>query len=344
MKSFNSILSLIILSMSFHASAIKLENITMMSYNIKGHSITDTRLDNIAKVINYNMPDIVAVQEVDNRSVIGLKKDNLGYLATATGMFSNFYPLVGTYYGIGLLSKTKPLSIENRTYTRGENSTDKEDRGIIIAEFEYYYFISTHYSLNADDRDTATADIIKFAKSADKPVFVAGDFNAAPTYRAMVTFKNNGFKILNDISQYTFPSNEPTQCIDMIIYYDSTQQFNFNVTESGVALSGGVDITNSDVTSDHLPVFVTLDNVTASTESITLDKVSIIANTNSFSISGLSNEISQVDIFNITGMKVKSFNISNGETFSYANPIDKGIYIINIKNRTENRNFKLMFN
>ena len=46
-----------------------------------------------------------------------------------------------------------------------------------------------------------TARIIRFAKQAGKTVFVAGDFNAQPTYRAMVTFKNNQFVILNDRSE-----------------------------------------------------------------------------------------------------------------------------------------------
>src|SRR5574344_563243 len=126
--------------------------VTMMSYNIKGYGITAARLGEVAKVINYYLPDMVAVQEVDNRTPVGFKYDNLADLATATSMKSTFFPLVGTYYGIGLLSKTAPLSVQTKSFAFTDATKDKEDRGIIIAEYPDFFFIATHYSLNANDR------------------------------------------------------------------------------------------------------------------------------------------------------------------------------------------------
>ena len=223
-------------------SAQSTETLNVMTYNIKGHGMTDSRLADIAKVINQQNPDIVALQEVDNRTFLGLKHNYLEELAEATGMNYEFFPLVGTYYGIGLLSKEKPLSVDTHRVERGANSTDKEDRGFIIAEFNDFFFMSTHYSLNADDRDVATDWAVDFALNSDKTVFIAGDFNAKPTYRAIVTFKNNGFKILNDINEYTYPAEAPESCIDMLLCYSNFREaVKYDVTDSYIAETEGLE-------------------------------------------------------------------------------------------------------
>ena len=176
------------------------KQLTMMTYNIQGHTIINSRqVDKIASVIKSVTPDVVAIQEVDQRFV----KDCAEQLGTKTGMKSRFLITHNTYYGIALLSKEEPLGVKTHLIPKGTGGgTAKPDpddnRGIIIAEFPDYYFLSTHYSLNAEDRDVATDYIIKFAKSVSKPVFLGGDLNIKETYRAMVTFKNNGFSILNN--------------------------------------------------------------------------------------------------------------------------------------------------
>ena len=190
-------LLILILFMPFCVVSVSAEAVKMLSYNIKGGGMTTSRLGDIAAVINAQNPDIVALQEVDNRVLGIFDHDYLSELAEATGMHSQFFALVGTYYGIGILSKTEPISMQTQSFDPSDKSKDKEARGFLIAEFDKFYFLCTHYSLNADDRDTATAWAIDFARRSDKTVFIAGDFNAQPTYRAMVTFKNKGFKILN---------------------------------------------------------------------------------------------------------------------------------------------------
>ena len=73
--------------------------------------MTSSRLADIATIINTQNPDIVALQEVDNRSLGIFNHDYLSELAESTGMHSQFFALVGTYYGIGILSKTEPISV-----------------------------------------------------------------------------------------------------------------------------------------------------------------------------------------------------------------------------------------
>lgn len=107
------ILSILILFISLCTGSISAGTTKLLSYNIKGHSMTSSRLADIATIINTQNPDIVALQEVDNRSLGIFNHDYLSELAESTGMHSQFFALVGTYYGIGYF-------IEDRTYI-GEN-------------------------------------------------------------------------------------------------------------------------------------------------------------------------------------------------------------------------------
>ena len=49
-----------------------------------------------------------------------------------------------------------------------------------------------------------------------KPVFLAGDFNAAPDSKAIEILKQD-FTILSDVTQPTFRSDRPKRCIDYIM-------------------------------------------------------------------------------------------------------------------------------
>ena len=310
-------------------------DIKMMSYNIKGHGMTDARVADIVTVINNANPDVVAVQEVDNRTVLLQRHNYLKDIADGTSMHYSFHALVGTYYGIGLLSKEEPIAVTTHTFTRGTNSSDKENRGIIIAEFPKYIFISTHYSLNADDRDTATAWIIDYARQQTKAVFVAGDFNAQPTYRAMVTFKNNGFKIINDTDIYTYPADDPTSCIDMVICYNRyVDAMKFTCIESGIAEVAS--LTLSDV-SDHLPVYVVIRPEDSSVESVSADNISITRNGDHLEISGLVTDANAM-VFSATGSLVKT---ANSQSLNIEG-LPHGVYFVSLSNDTINKTIKVI--
>ena len=138
------ILSILILFISLCTSSISAGTTKLLSYNIKGHSMTSSRLADIATIINTQNPDIVALQEVDNRSFGIFNHDYLSELAESTGMHSQFFALVGTYYGIGILSKTEPISVKTQSFAPSDTSKDKESRGFLIAEFDNSYFLCTH--------------------------------------------------------------------------------------------------------------------------------------------------------------------------------------------------------
>ena len=342
MKGIRIFMILLLMCMAASMSAqTESPTITMMTYNIKGHGITSSRLENIGKVINYWVADIVALQEVDNRTVIGMKHNYLGDLAELIGMHSIFLPCVGTYYGVGLLTKDDTISVTTKVFPFTDSTKDKEDRGVIVAEFKDFYFMATHYSLNANDRDTATKWIIDFAQNSDKAVFVAGDFNAQPTYRAMVTFKNNGFKILNDVNTYTYPSTDPKSCIDMVLCYgDFEEAKKYEVVDSGICSTPGVDLTTA---SDHLPVFVELKPLASAIQHVTADdEIKIISDNDGLRISGLK-ELSETRVMDINGRLLKKTSVEDNGTIDMTN-LSKGIYMIEVKNNTQKHLSKYMLN
>ncbi len=315
--------------------------LTMMTYNIQGHTIINSRqVDKIATVIKSATPDVVAIQEVDQRFV----KDCAEQLGTKTGMKSRFLITHNTYFGIALLSKEEPLGVKNHLIPKGTGGgTAKPDpddnRGIIIAEFPDYYFLSTHYSLNAEDRDVATAYIIQFAKSVSKPVFLGGDLNIKETYRAMVTFKNNGFSILNNTKKFTYPSTDPADCIDFILGYNQSST-SYHVIETGIANQSGIDLT---ALSDHLPVYVKigLSNATGNKQTMgERSNIEVVKDGSDYRITGIDG-IANVKLYSITGEIIFDTYIQDGDKLPLYNPKSK-IFLLWLKSGNEIYTHKLV--
>lgn len=306
-------------------------NITLMTYNLetdKGFNFQFLRITRHAQVIAASNADVVAVQEVKGNT-------NFNNLKSKSGLSGAWYDIAGNGYGIGLLWKPSlgtPI-ITNVKINPTPGSTDKESRAFMIAEFPDFCFISTHYSLNAVDRDTMTARIISYANSAGKTLFVAGDFNAQPTFRAMVTFQNNNFHILNDLTELTFPSSAPTALIDMILgFRKNPTDKQYTVVSRGVPVPPA-GLVLQDI-SDHLPYCVTLDFHAATQKELVVTS----DGNNASTVGTLAWCINQA-----TDGDVIEFNLNKNEitqTESITIPVDKTI-VINGLNQYNNRKITL---
>lgn len=192
----------------------------IMSYNIRSGRGMDnvTDLLRVADAINRVKPDVVAVQEVDSMTLRSGKVDVLRRLAEETLMFPAFsaaIPHDGGKYGVGILSKEKPI----RTYSMPLPGRE-EARTLLVVEFDKFLMACTHFSLNAEDRLSSVEIIRKEAAKADKPFILAGDLNAAPESEVMEELKKD-FILLTNPKQFTFPADEPRECIDYIIAYNT---------------------------------------------------------------------------------------------------------------------------
>jgi endonuclease/exonuclease/phosphatase family metal-dependent hydrolase/Icc-related predicted phosphoesterase len=218
--------------------------IRVLSYNIRNGKGMDNKTDyqRTADVITDIAPDIVALQELDSATNRSNGVDVLSRLAALTAMYSVYGASLsydGGKYGIGILSKEKPISWKRISLPGRE-----EARSLLIVEFKKYIFCCTHFSLNEDDRTSSIAIINEAAKDFSKPIILAGDINAAPSSFALKTFTKN-WSLLSDTARFTFPANKPNRTIDYI--------FGYNPKERGYSVLQ-TRVVNTQA-SDHLPIF-----------------------------------------------------------------------------------------
>ena len=230
------------------ASAHSQDYLKLMSYNIRNAKGMDNvrNIQRIANVINNEAPDVVAIQELDSMTTRSNQTYVLAEVAERTQMIANYAPAIsfqGGKYGIGILSKEKPLDI--RTFPLPGR---EEKRMLMVAEFKDYFFACTHLSLTEEDR-LASLEIIKNSvRTNNKPFFLAGDLNDHPE-SAFIKALQQDFQILTSIKKATFPAPEPTETIDYIAAWK--QQ-----TDDFATLS--TQVIEEPLASDHRPITVTL--------------------------------------------------------------------------------------
>lgn len=217
----------------------------IMSYNIRNAKGMDnmTNYERIANVIESVAPDVVALQELDSVTERSNKVDVLNKLADITKMHAVYAPAIsfqGGKYGVGVLSKKRPLS-SNYIPLPGR----EEARTLLIVEFDSYIVFASHFSLNEEDRRASVKIIGEQASTYDKPVFLVGDLNAEPASDEIKELSAE-WKILNNVKAPTFPADEPKNTIDYILGYTKKNQA-YSVVQFRVV--------NEPVASDHRPLF-----------------------------------------------------------------------------------------
>lgn len=237
--SFLILLSFILLSFS------PKEPIRLLSYNIRNAKGMDNITDykRIANIITASKASIVALQELDSVTQRSKGIDVLKELAATTGMYASYGVAIafqGGKYGVGVLSKEKPL-----TQTTIPLPGTEEARVLLIVEFKDYVVFCSHFSLTEKDRISSVKLIEEQLKGYQKPVLLAGDLNDTPG-STMMQMLQQSFQLVS-ANELSFPSNEPDRCIDYILVRH-TQKVQVLQTE----------VLNEPVASDHRPVMVEL--------------------------------------------------------------------------------------
>lgn len=222
--------------------------IKIMSYNVRNAKGMDNVMDcrRIARVIRNENPDLVAVQELDSMTQRYGQKYVLEEIAQYTDLHSAYFPAIdfdGGKYGIGILSKEKPLAVQGYPLPGAE-----EKRAILVAEFEDYVFACTHLSLTEADRMASLEIVANLAQNTTKPFYLAGDLNDVPGSVFLEEFQEN-FRILNDVRAQTFPAPLPDRTLDYIsVWKDSAPKLDWVTRE----------VLEEPLASDHRPVSVLL--------------------------------------------------------------------------------------
>lgn len=226
-------------------AAAQTEPLRVLSYNIRNAKGLDNVTDyqRIAAVLQKSKADVIALQELDSVTQRSKNVDVLQTLASFTGLYAVYALAIdfnGGKYGVGVLSKDKPVSYRYVSLPGRE-----EQRVLLIVEFERYLFICTHLSLTEEDRLRSAAIISREIQTSKKPVIMAGDLNDHPSSTFMQTLFEQ-WKPLSTVAN-TFPANQPDRCIDYIL---TRKQDPFKVKRSVVV--------DEPLASDHRPVLVEL--------------------------------------------------------------------------------------
>lgn len=190
------------------------EDLRVMSYNVRNCiGMDDVRdIKRTATVINNIRPDVVAIQELDSMTRRSDGRYILGELAAATYMNAVYAPAIdydGGRYGIGLLSREKPVSIRRYSLPGRE-----EQRALVIVEFKKYAVACTHLSLTKEDAEASVRIIKDAIKQINKPMILCGDLNSHPDSKVIADFE--GFMERISDNSFTFPASSPNETIDYI--------------------------------------------------------------------------------------------------------------------------------
>ena len=233
------------------------KTLRVLCYNIHHGRGTDNKVDlpRLARVIRSVDPDLVALQEVDNKTRRTGGVDQTAELARLTGLhglFGRQIDFEGGLYGQAVLSRF-PITASNIHVLPGEPNRETriafETRMSLFGK--EHSFVSTHLHHQSNDFRVLQAEKIReiFAQ-ANRPVLVVGDLNAYPRSKPLRIFQADWGNATAGQVLPTFPSDQPTNQIDYILF---KPRAGFQVRQ--------VLVLDEPVASDHRPVFAVLEPV-----------------------------------------------------------------------------------
>lgn len=219
------------------------EPLRLLSYNIRNAKGMDNITDyqRIANIITQSKAAVIALQELDSVTQRSKGKDVLKELAEATGLHASYGAAIsfqGGKYGVGVLSKGKPLSQKTIPLPGLE-----EARVLLVVEFTDYLVFCTHFSLTEKDRLSSIKIIEEELAASKKPVLLLGDLNDKPGSETMQRLQQS-FQLLS-ANEFSFPADKPDRCIDYILAHN---RIKVKVITTAVL--------DEPLASDHLPLFV----------------------------------------------------------------------------------------
>ncbi len=209
----------------------------------------------IARVINQEKPDLVALQEVDvHTERSGKHLDQARELARLTGMRSFFMKALdyqGGQYGVAVLSRLPIVDSVGYLLPR-HPELGGEDRAVAAITVQVprrgkVVFASTHLDLKEGNRLSEAEAIVGHFKGTALPMILAGDFNAQPGSATINYLDQHFTRSCVQNCQPTIPVENPNRTIDFVMF---TPGRNLSPVSTRVI--------PEKYASDHLPVVATL--------------------------------------------------------------------------------------
>jgi endonuclease/exonuclease/phosphatase family metal-dependent hydrolase len=231
--------------------------LTVLTYNIyHGEDANGkSNLDAVAGIINSLGPDVVALQEVDNKTTRAKGLDLTAELSERTGMegvFGKAMDYAGGGYGEAVLSRLPILDTKNNPLP---HTPKAEPRAALEVHVQLpaggkLVFVGTHLDHQRDQKNrTMQASRIKeLYEGYELPIILAGDLNAVPGSDPINLLSREWSYAGQGEAKSTFPSVKPRRKIDYIMYKPKDR---WRVIE--------IRVIDEKVASDHCPVLAVLE-------------------------------------------------------------------------------------
>lgn len=240
-------LALVVIYPRNPTSDVPTDNIRVVSYNIRygvdAYGVLD--LEDIARVIEAQDADIVALQEVGRGILSGGGTDTLEWLSVRLGMPYVYAPTHDWQIGNATLSR---LPLESWSFERMPNTK----RSYLITVFDLdspLTFINTHLtvSISSEARSPEVLAVLDAWDEAPLSIIV-GDMNTRPDYADTALFYDAGLvdgqAVAGDPEQMTYSSIRSLYRIDYILATPDLTFTDFAVPQT--------------TASDHLPLIATI--------------------------------------------------------------------------------------
>jgi endonuclease/exonuclease/phosphatase family metal-dependent hydrolase len=234
----------------------------VLTYNIHHGEGVDGKLDleRIAKVITAAKPDVVALQEVDQKMSRTGNVDQPAELARLTGLevvFGSNLKILGGDYGNAVLVRPAKdgLTVKSQQNHALASLDRGEQRGALAVELALpgggeLLLLATHLDHRPPDAErlaSATSINELVGKSPDRPALLAGDLNTVPDSavlkRLLESWTNTTTKPLP-----TIPVARPERQIDYVLVRPAAR---WKVIETTVL--------DEPIASDHRPLLTVLE-------------------------------------------------------------------------------------
>lgn len=243
--------ALLVLTLAAPAAEDVSPSLRVLNWNIRRCQGLDGKSDieRTAKVILEQKPDIVMLQEVDNRCRRSGSVPQAEALGRLTGMHHAFGKAMdhdGGGYGLALLSRT-PLEDVKILPLPGEGEPRIVFMATTTTPLGKATVATLHLDHQQDARRLAQAQVAAEALlKSPHPVILAGDFNDRPGSPPLDVFSRAPWSLIaKSEPSGTFPADKPRAEIDFIVI-------------RGFREKAPVRVIGEKEASDHRPLFVEL--------------------------------------------------------------------------------------
>ena len=221
-----------------------------MSWNLHHGVGEDGKLDleRIAARIREQNPDLVVLQEVDNKCRRSKSVDQaaeLAKLSGLTGVFGKAMDHDGGEYGQAILSR-HPLGETKIHKLPGEGEPRIAFEAVVKIGSQSLRLVSVHLDHQQDARRLKQAEtLVKELSATKEPLILGGDFNDVPDSPVMKVFGEALTPVEKGEAKLTCPAAEPKVEIDYFFL-------------RGLMATSPVMVLPEAVASDHRPLVVTV--------------------------------------------------------------------------------------